>query len=149
MPGETREGNSMQGFLQGEIHNILVPGINALGSLESQVMDVIWRLGDAEVSDIYFSLRESDPRAGTREEIKYTTVLTVMNRLVKKGLLRQDKSQRAYKYSPTITKDAYAQTQTDKVIDWLTRHVGLDMVKESLGRSAQALTQEKKKSKTP
>ncbi|AQZ70467.1 CopY family transcriptional regulator [[Actinomadura] parvosata subsp. kistnae] len=44
-------------------------------------------------------------------EIAYTTVMTVMDKLYKKGLLRRQPQGKAYIYEPLITKEAYTAQQ--------------------------------------
>jgi predicted transcriptional regulator len=58
------------------------------------------------VRDVYETLRE-------QRQIAYTTVMTVMNNLVKKGLLSQDRSAIAYVYKPAIPGDEVADAILD------------------------------------
>ena len=55
-----------------------------IGSLEADILAVVWEKGETTVRAVYETLRE-------RRTIAYTTVMTVMNNLVKKHLLAQDK----------------------------------------------------------
>ena len=66
-----------------------------IGSLEADILAVVWELDTTTVRQVYETLRE-------RRQIAYTTVMTVMNNLVKKHLLLQDKSHIAYVYTPAI-----------------------------------------------
>ena len=63
---------------------------------------------------VYETLRE-------RRKIAYTTVMTVMNNLVKKHLLTQDKRKIAYVYAPAIPGREVAETVLDSVVDRLLR----------------------------
>ena len=58
---------------------------------------------------MYETLRE-------RRTIAYTTVMTVMNNLVKKHLLAQDKTAIAYVYTPAIPGREVAQTVLESVV---------------------------------
>ena len=83
-----------------------------IGSLEADILAVVWEQGRTTVRDVYETLRE-------RRQIAYTTVMTVMNNLVKKHLLTQDRSAIAYVYKPAIPGRTVAQTVLESVIDRL------------------------------
>ncbi len=66
-----------------------------IGLLEVRIMRVVWELdGMATVRQVYEALRKE-------RRIAYTTIMTVMNNLMKKKLLSQDKSKIAYVYTAT------------------------------------------------
>jgi predicted transcriptional regulator len=75
-----------------------------MGELERAVMDVLWSRDD---SDGWLTVREvHDQLAGTRHAA-YTTVMTVMDRLSKKGLVSQEKAGgRAYRYRAVASRGA-------------------------------------------
>ncbi|MBM3146806.1 MAG: BlaI/MecI/CopY family transcriptional regulator [Actinobacteria bacterium] len=83
-----------------------------IGSLEADILAIVWDLGTAKVRDVYEILRE-------RRTIAYTTVMTVMNNLVKKNLLSQDRSGIAYEYTPAIPGREVATTVLDSVVQRL------------------------------
>ncbi len=85
-----------------------------IGSLEADILAVVWEQGRTTVREVYETLRE-------RRQIAYTTVMTVMNNLVKKHLLDQDKSNIAYVYTPAIPGREVAQTVLDSVVMRLLR----------------------------
>lgn len=59
--------------------------------LETQILRVIWKLGSATVSDVHQSMDDGRERA-------YTTVLTVLQNLEKKGLVNREKRGRSHLY---------------------------------------------------
>jgi BlaI family penicillinase repressor len=67
----------------------------ALTKLELELMQVIWRLGSANVSAVQAEL----PRP-----LAYTTVQTMLNILERKGKLRRELEGRAYVYSARVTE---------------------------------------------
>ena len=74
----------------------------ALGDLEAQVMRRIWVRGEpVTVRDIVGDLRLERP-------IAYTTVMTVMDNLRKKGWLRREPDGRAYRYEPLVSGEEYS-----------------------------------------
>jgi predicted transcriptional regulator len=76
--------------------------VPVLGDLEARVMRRIWARGQAvTVRDIVGDL-QSD------RVLAYTTVMTVMNNLTRKGWLRRLAEGRAYKYEPLVTGEQYS-----------------------------------------
>jgi predicted transcriptional regulator len=70
-----------------------------IGSLEAEIMTVVWDIDrSVKVREVYERMRLAHPG----EERAYTTVMTVMNNLVKKKLLRVSKKERTYAYWPTL-----------------------------------------------
>ena len=83
-----------------------------IGSLEAEILAVVWQYDQTTVRQVYETLRE-------RRQIAYTTVMTVMNNLVKKHLLVQDKSHIAYVYAAAIPGREVVQTVLESVVDRL------------------------------
>ncbi|MFC4014026.1 BlaI/MecI/CopY family transcriptional regulator [Nonomuraea purpurea] len=75
--------------------------IRGLGELESTIMDRMWaRRRPASVREVVEELR-------LERTIAYTTVMTVMDKLHTKGLLKRRPVGRAYVYEPVASKEAY------------------------------------------
>lgn len=64
----------------------------ALGERELDVLQVLWRRGDATVGDVQQSL------AATGVQLAYTTVQTMLNRLEAKGIVGRRSAERAHVY---------------------------------------------------
>ncbi len=62
-----------------------------LGSLELEVMALLWQAGEATV-------RQITERINRERPVAYTTVMTVMGHLVGKGLLTRVMEQKRYRY---------------------------------------------------
>jgi predicted transcriptional regulator len=88
-----------------------------LGSLESEIMELIWRESPASVRDIYEQLL-------SRRQIAYTTVMTVLNRLYDKGMLKREQVGRAYLYTPTQTRAEYCSDTVRTVMKGLISGFG-------------------------
>lgn len=88
-----------------------------LGELEGAIMEILWARSEATVREVVDELNRSRPLA-------YTTVLTVMGRLVEKGLLRQHKVGRAHLYRPAMSRGAYAAETAGQVIQALVEDFG-------------------------
>jgi predicted transcriptional regulator len=80
---------------------------SGLGELERAVMEVLWDRGaPVVVRDV------ADALAGRR--LAYTTVMTVLDRLAKKGFARRQRDGRAWRYEPTNSREGYvAQLMLD------------------------------------
>ena len=69
-----------------------------LAPLELECMNTLWPLGEGTVRQIQQALACSRPRA-------YTTIMTIMDRLARKGVVTRRKVGRAYLYRPNLTVD--------------------------------------------
>jgi predicted transcriptional regulator len=87
-------------------------GARGFGTLEREVMDVVWRLGPATVHDV---------RATLDRAVAYTTVMTVLDRLYRKGVLERQREGRAYVYSAAASPD---QLQSALALGLLARVLG-------------------------
>ena len=83
-----------------------------IGPLEADILVVVWDKERVSVRDVYETLR-------ARRKIAYTTVMTVMNNLAKKDLLKQDRAGIAYLYTPAVPGVVVAQAILDNVIERL------------------------------
>jgi predicted transcriptional regulator len=70
------------------------------GDLQAEVMSTVWELGEATVEDV----RRAQPRGRQRA---YTTLQTVMNRLVERGLLDRERRGRGFVYRARYNESAY------------------------------------------
>lgn len=70
-----------------------------LGELEERLMEILW-----ETSPL--SVREVKAHLG-RSKLAYTTVMTTLDRLYKKGLLARTKNGLAFVYQPAIDRAEY------------------------------------------
>jgi predicted transcriptional regulator len=67
-----------------------------LAPLELDCMNTLWPMGEGTVREIRDRLAPRRPRA-------YTTIMTIMDRLARKGVVERRKSGRAYIYVPNLT----------------------------------------------
>lgn len=77
-----------------------VANVNRLGDLERAIMDVLWGTG------VSLTVREVSARL-TERDLAHTTVMTVLDRLAKKGFARRERDGRAWRYRPAATREAY------------------------------------------
>ena len=68
----------------------------AFGTLEREVMEVVWSGGPSAVRDVQVRL----PRA-----VAYTTVMTTLDRLYKKGFVTRERAGRAFVYQASASRE--------------------------------------------
>src|ERR1700739_368612 len=87
-----------------------------LHELESEVMEELWSQGEASVRAVMEALNKR-----ARPERAYTTYMTIMARLHKKGVLDRRREGKTDFYAPRLSRDEYmaarAQAQVDELVD--------------------------------
>ncbi|HEV7974036.1 BlaI/MecI/CopY family transcriptional regulator [Amycolatopsis sp.] len=82
-----------------------------LGDLETAVMGVLWDSAEpAKVRDVLDRLR-------TPKQLAYTTVMTVLDNLHRKGWVRRELDGKAYRYEPEISREAAAARALREVLE--------------------------------
>jgi predicted transcriptional regulator len=71
----------------------------ALGDLEREVMTQLW------ASTGPLTVRQVHERLNRDRDLAYTTVMTVLDRLAKKGVVNREKADRAYLYAAAQTRE--------------------------------------------
>lgn len=67
-----------------------------MGSLETEVLAALWAADRP--------LTPGDVHEAVGSDLAYTTVMTILTRLWKKGLLERERSGRAYVYAPKVSE---------------------------------------------
>jgi BlaI family penicillinase repressor len=67
-----------------------------LGPLEQRVLDALWARGSATVRELL---------ENSHSDLAYTTVMTTLDRLFKKGLLTRSEEGRAFRYVPRVSRE--------------------------------------------
>ncbi len=73
--------------------------MNRLGDLERSVMDLLWDADEPQ------TVRQVHDALCAHRELAYTTVMTVLQRLARKGLVAQLRDDRALRYAPVDSRD--------------------------------------------
>jgi predicted transcriptional regulator len=74
-----------------------------IGPLQVKVMHHIWSRGPSTVHDVHDELM-ADPQA---KRLAYTTILTVMRNLARRGFLDQSADGRAHRFSAKVDENTY------------------------------------------
>jgi predicted transcriptional regulator len=82
-----------------------------LGSLESRIMDILWNAkSQIKGRTIYEEIRKD-------RKIAYTTVMTVLERLTKKGLATKElERDRAYLFYPAISRQKFIEESSKALL---------------------------------
>jgi predicted transcriptional regulator len=86
-----------------------------LGELERRVMDAVWDHPPATVREVAERMRGAADRA-------YTTVMTTLDRLHKKGLLLREKDGLAWRYRAAFDRAAFERSVADALAAELVSH---------------------------
>jgi len=78
-----------------------------LGPLELQVMEVVWSSGKSSVRDVVERLES---------RLAYTTVMTTLDRLFKKGLLNRYKAERAFVYTARVSNQEWERQRAGDLV---------------------------------
>lgn len=109
----------------------------ALGYLEDAVMDILWSRGHGCVRDVAEKLERP---------LAYTTVMTTLDRLYKKGLLDRRKYERAFIYCPRLSRQDWERERAGELVSgFLTAQssdVLISCLVEAVGDHDRALLDE-------
>jgi|SRR5450432_1194119 predicted transcriptional regulator len=78
-----------------------------MGPLEVAVLEILWLRGESNVHDVVRRLGRP---------LAYTTVMTTLDRLFKKGILNRRKFERAFLYSPSLSRSQWQHKRADDFV---------------------------------
>ena len=110
------------------------PAPQPLGPLEIRLMEILWTVGEGNVRDVIERLGRP---------LAYTTVMTTLDRLYKKGLLARRKSERAFIYSAALTREEWEQKRAgDFVAGFFSPELLISCLVDAVGQHDKALLDE-------
>lgn len=80
------------------------PRSEALGALEGAVLETLWQRGESTTPEVH-------EQVGRPRSLAYTTILTVLQRLTKKGLVARKRIGRTHLYAPALTREQFAEVR--------------------------------------
>lgn len=84
--------------------------VRPLGQLEATVMERLWASeSSVAVRDVLEDLQKG-------RAIAYTTVMTVLDNLHRKGMVTREKAGRAYRYRPAYTREEHTAALMEQVL---------------------------------
>jgi predicted transcriptional regulator len=90
--------------------------LEQLGSLESELMERIWARGEISVRDLHAELQH---------RLAYTTIMTTLDRLFKKGMLNRRRVGKAFYYVARLSEKQYHERLTQHLFG-MVLHGGKD-----------------------
>lgn len=109
-----------------------------LGQLEKEVMDVIW------ASSELITVRTVFETISKKRKIAYTTVMTIMGRLSKKGLLKQIAVGKTYHYEARYSKETFLTKLSRQILKNLSSSFG-DVAIASFTQELEKIPTDKRK----
>jgi BlaI family penicillinase repressor len=119
-----------------------------LGPLEFRLMEILWEqpgLTAPEVLELYNS-RADKPLA-------YTTVMTLLGRLVDKGMIEANRERQPYRFSPVVKRDQIYKQRVREFVDLFFGGKAIDLMvnlvksegltEESIRRLEEAIDENK------
>ncbi|ASR45463.1 BlaI/MecI/CopY family transcriptional regulator [Paenibacillus kribbensis] len=93
-------------------------GLNRFfGPLEAKIMDILWSTSDRSIKEVQTALK------GDRD-FNFNTVMTVMNRLVEKGILSKSIHGRTSLYRPVLSREEFMDEQSKELSHELVDEFG-------------------------
>ena len=86
-----------------------------LGPTEAMLMELAWEKKSLTVKKALFFLNDQSGRA-------YTTIMTVLNRLARKGFLTREKTGRYFTYTPVVDRKTFLADRVKVVRDCIKRN---------------------------
>ena len=118
-----------------------------LGERELDIMQSLWELGHASVAQVQEVLREQG------NDIAYTTIQTMLNRLETKKLVARDDSERTHRYYAILEEPTVAGNALQRLVErffrgsteaLVTRLVEKDLTSEQLERIQSLIDKHRK-----
>jgi predicted transcriptional regulator len=78
--------------------------------LELECLKALWRIGDGTVKDVRKVLTE-------QRNLAYTTVMTVLDRLVRRGGVERRKAGRSFVYTPRVGREELRRLAVQELVD--------------------------------
>ncbi len=71
-----------------------------LGPVEFKLLRILWKQHPASARQVL-----EEYNAGSRRNLKYTTVMTLLTRMAEKGVLSVDRERQPFQFSPRVSRD--------------------------------------------
>lgn len=121
--------------------------------LELEILKILWERGPLPTREVRAALATGE----ADRDLAHTSVVTILNIMVKKGYLRRTKSGAAYTFHPLVERDGVSQTMlddlVDRVFDGSAAHLMLNLLErtdleaDEIRRLRQLITRKAKEEK--
>src|SRR5271169_2051800 len=94
-------------FMQDSVNDRAAAHPSQLGPLEIDVMEMMWRFGPSNVRDVVGRMER---------KLAYTTIMTTLDRLYKKGLLDREMTDRAFVYRAKLSREEWDRRRAGEMM---------------------------------
>jgi predicted transcriptional regulator len=77
---------------------------------EFELMRILWNLGEGSVKEIW-------KKVNPQRDLAYTTVMTVLDKMRRKGILNQHKRGKAHVYTPAVRRDEALEGVIEHIVE--------------------------------
>ncbi len=109
----------------------------ALSDLEQTVMSIVWELKTCTVREVLDKLDKN-------RHLAYTTVMTIMTRMVQKGVLARNLQGHVYRYQPKVSKSSFVADSVRHIFAKTVSALGQEAV-AYFAKEIQKLSPQKRK----
>ncbi|HEX7017301.1 MAG TPA: BlaI/MecI/CopY family transcriptional regulator [Patescibacteria group bacterium] len=113
--------------------------MNNLGPLERDILHIVWKQENASVKTVLAELTKK------KQHLAYTTVMTILSRLVAKGVLRREKEGRLFLYKPAEKKQSFIRSLIHSTLATFVNRFGEEAITAFLEEAQDISTQDRKK----
>lgn len=92
-----------------------------LSELEQEIMDIVWELESCTVRDVL-------DRFSQKRKLAYTTVMTIMGRLIEKRVLARKPDGISYLYYPKVSKENFVARSVHNIFTTAVSSFGQEAV---------------------
>jgi predicted transcriptional regulator len=112
MTNEAEPGDFLAGLYLQDTLRLSADGVaKALGDLEARVMMVVWNAKRP------LSARAAHEEVVRDHPVAIHTVITVLNKLVRKGLLNREKGGDVFEYAPRLTEEQFRKEISRRAVE--------------------------------
>ena len=92
---------------------------DVLGPLERRIMAHVWQSGPSTVAQARDALNKA-----SSQQLAYTTVMTILQRLDRKGVVTRRREGRMHVYAPVWSREEYREARAQVEVDDLVARFG-------------------------
>lgn len=83
-----------------------------VGPLEYRLLRILWRDSPLTAREVMGELNRK-----YRRDLKYTTIMTLLTRLVEKGLLAVDRDRQPFQFRPAVSRENLLRRRLEEFVD--------------------------------
>lgn len=84
--------------------------IKGISNLEANILLVVWDKGNVTTREVYEIFLKKELKEKDADFTPYTTIMSTLNSLAKKNILKVNQSQKTYIYSTTLSRKELAKS---------------------------------------